>query len=628
MQSSTPLPGLLSPISNLPSELLIEILSFLPLSSILQLAATGKDFASISMSDDVLATLLREILVSGGLMMDDDAVRSAMQQAGSAYDQLSFISPIIKHVGFFLSSKPRKYCTSKLSSCHRADSSPTVDTSRVIRVKLSYERSNNLDQPFDLTLSASQLVVSNDLSDPQYEGSIELPFNCILNPDRTSYFVPSEANTPDAGLSVDLLEPSYQYTPMFSLTSRSGRLGGSSSPNTGLQMKLLETQRVVLDLNESDHITAHERARRDAEAVVSLFTGRRAKRPFPTQNLLAVMKSGEVGRRKGAMRPALALPREEKKNEIYESRVVFDEDKGKDVKEEFVRGWSLRLTRTFPATTLPGSFPPPLLSSTPTIPRNGGPAVMFQNMDADPRTERDRVSLLQSLGSGLIRVVKLTVIDDHERTSYFSSMIKAQKKRFLSETVSTRFSLLNSPILTISPTDEQFYPIIHPSPLISISDPPTIIGENDEIEASSLEGLWACSYGPHGMEVVQLAIKLTRIEGDTGLGDELVSFSSPSTAPSSSLSLPSGRYKRTLEAVKVTGDQNVPSGEFTFIGALSEIDIDVAGELNLGTVPSVRNEDLIRWSYPGAVGADWSKGVVAGSGRGAFCCDSSLSASI
>lgn len=59
------------------------------------------------------------------------------------------------------------------------------------------------------------------------------------------------------------------------MTAHAGRLGGEGAPNTGLQMKLLETHRVVLDLDESDHITAHERARRDAEAVVSLFTGRR-----------------------------------------------------------------------------------------------------------------------------------------------------------------------------------------------------------------------------------------------------------------------------------------------------------------------------------------------------------------
>lgn len=173
-----------------------------------------------------------------------------------------------------------------------------------------------------------------------------------------------------------------------------------------------------------------------------------------------------------------------------------------------------------------------------------------------------------------------------------------------------RESFSNSAVVRIladlAITGEEFYPIKSPSRPLTFDDNPAITPEGD-ITASSLEGLWVGSYGPHGLEFGWLSVKLH---------EESVSPEDGSRS-----------YERVIDFVKATGDSNVPSGQVSWSAMLPSLTLPSNASLedptSLGTIPSVSNETLLRWSaidvndplVPESERPRWEAGSVPGAGR-------------
>lgn len=87
---------------------------------------------------------------------------------------------------------------------------------------------------------------------------------------------------------------------------------------------------------------------------------------------------------------------------------------------------------------------------------------------------------------------------------------------------------------------EIFFPINRPNKPFSSLDLLNVDNLSGEILAESLTGLWTGTYGPHGAELSYVSVQhfITTDQDD-------------------------GRavYGRSLNCVKVTGDDNVPAGE-------------------------------------------------------------------
>lgn len=117
------------------------------------------------------------------------------------------------------------------------------------------------------------------------------------------------------------------------------------------------------------------------------------------------------------------------------------------------------------------------------------------------------------------------------------------------------------------------------------------------ITARSLEGLWVAPYGAHGLEFGRLCVRLVR-------------------------DYRTGRWRRALEYVKVTGDQNVPPGEISWRcdlpDAVSESELDNF-EKDAGMVETTTFHDicaLYAWQADsGVVAPDWTAGIYRGQGQ-------------
>lgn len=175
---------------------------------------------------------------------------------------------------------------------------------------------------------------------------------------------------------------------------------------------------------------------------------------------------------------------------------------------------------------------------------------------------------------------------------------------------------------------EEFYPIKAPAAPIAFDDLPATSSDG-EILASSLEGLWVGSYGPHGLEYGYLSVEMRSSDEE--------SRETPTMHDSRSR-----LYDRALIFTKITGDSNVPSGQQSWnaflsptyvpksqdpLHALSPTSVpesqDPLHAASMGTVPSVTNETLLRWatqdptlsSYNGADGPRWDEVTLDGAGR-------------
>lgn len=129
------------------------------------------------------------------------------------------------------------------------------------------------------------------------------------------------------------------------------------------------------------------------------------------------------------------------------------------------------------------------------------------------------------------------------------------------------------------------------------------------------------TYGPHGLEFGSLSVHCIPIPEDSALGDVPIRLSPP---PSPSATRTPRRYTVELRFLKLTGDQNVPCGQYSWIASLPSLDLEDVNEgVKVVTVPTVTNEELIRWSsYDPALATtsnqplpQWEKGSVEGKGQ-------------
>lgn len=171
--------------------------------------------------------------------------------------------------------------------------------SRIIRVSASYSPDATDAAAQTLTITASLLSAHNAFSDPT-PPAITLPTGCHLEPDGCAYESPRRgpgAHTPDRGLSVDVLAPSYTFSPLFTITSGSGAvLASGRSRQHALKVALRPIDVVVPRSSHTDEI---ESAMRNMHDVYSLHTGRMPPYVWPTKWLLGPERAG---RPRGALR--------------------------------------------------------------------------------------------------------------------------------------------------------------------------------------------------------------------------------------------------------------------------------------------------------------------------------------
>lgn len=121
---------------------------------------------------------------------------------------------------------------------------------------------------------------------------------------------------------------------------------------------------------------------------------------------------------------------------------------------------------------------------------------------------------------------------------------------------------------------EDFYPIKKPTCLSGLLRASLVDGAGD-VRADSLDGVWVGTYGPHGLELGYVSVCY-----EDGPGAD------------------SSNRTRLLQFVKITGDQNVPSGELSWEAVLGGSEPSNNNEEGgeMGTVTSVHADDLLRWS--------------------------------
>ncbi|SCV68739.1 BQ2448_860 [Microbotryum intermedium] len=546
------------------------------------------------------------------------------------WKQASFLLPHSQHLGYWISSSPY--------------------TSRIVRLTTSLAETETSAIP-TLTITASQLMPRNlyhSLAHPPPN----LPTGCRRDGrDHASYLVPRRgpgSSNPDRGLSVDILDPEYEWKSLFSINESSGALlstvpySGLSPDRFGqqLRLRLEKVVREVLNSTGGYH-NKQERNRQDADSLIRLFTGRAPIRPWPTEELVGVdlgspatptrrrgifrgMNEWVLGRgeprsvtqevtepRSPASSSSISLSRSV--GDLADRSIPFDDHPPHS--RTIVEGFHLQVRRKL--TTLPGMFsrsPPrnvfgqfdPLggpqvanaeVPHRPTRGPRGGPEILWNggwDVDPDPYPG---VAIIRAGGEVLGQPGGFVFHLQPEAPMPAQRLPQEHNEEYHGEEI-------------VRTDREEFYPIRAPPNKIKYGDTiPATVGPDGEILASSLEGLWIGTYGPHGLKFGFITVRL------------VASDVMPSVHPDATV------YDRHLEFRKVTGDANVPSGQLSWGVPLSPIEQVVRSidEVTLGSVPSVTNEQLLRWSVvdpddPSTLNGmqempDWDQGTLEGWGR-------------
>lgn len=516
-------------------------------------------------------------------------------------------------------------------------------SSRILRIRTDYRTPSRPGSPsltpttgICLHLIAEQLIPSNLLDSPSYTPSPPLPtlLPAYARPDpshpRSGYTLPRfgpGSHSPDAGLQVDLLHEAFSWTPVFVATrERGARLPGDNASGPGsLRFRLERARREVGTREELEGESEGEEEGADRRsrtaAMLALFAGRPPRRAWPTVHLFggeAVERpgagtgagAGSELRFRGALRGMHDYAADEESAVVQHVQLPAREppspswpgsdfsDRGRYASHS--DGFHIVAVRTVAhsADASRSSGGPGPSTSAEVDPatgtflrrvgvgRDGGPAVLWHGQAQDP-AERPRVAIVRAGGNGadgaggLILHLQQPLPDDE----------------LVSEEV-------------VRTEREDFFPLQPPAGPVTYDEPCTTDAAG-EILASHLEGLWVGTYGPHGLEVGHLSVRMDQT-GDVG---------------------PSGRpiVQRTLSLVKVTGDLNVGSGQISWSAVLDPFELTspavpsagYVGSLegaDLGTVPSVSNETLLRWaaSDPAVEGVEqprWEAGSVPGAGQ-------------
>ncbi|GAA5945209.1 hypothetical protein JCM1841_002575 [Sporobolomyces salmonicolor] len=661
---------------SLPPELHLRLLRLLDPQSVSRLARTCSTLNAVARSEllwkEIVLNLVREHgvqdpSVDHGTPPDtSDAQRvQAVRLAALSldrnrvrwWDHARFLLPHSQHLGYFASSLPFN--------------------SRIIRVAIAVppdletsasSYSSDVPTPSPppaYAIHAAHLRPVNAFSPVSPPPASSLPFGSTLDPSCTSFIISRLLNPdhPDAGLSVDLVDPHYDFSagmfdispeegPMLSRANSSTREGvaaaalhvGSSSR---LRLRLaLEpvSEPVHGGLRSASPSTDPDLSR---EALLALFGGRLPRRAWPTLELVGLEETGvegqpepdEGGPRRlrrgshGASRPLeewlteRGVERELARiEEGAASAQLGEEEETRGDDQAFVTGFRLRARRTprsSPATTPgaaseagPSTAPPLAPERRRGVGRNGGVAVLWNGLEEDP-DDAPGVTILRAGDEGEGGVILR--LADH------STRLPSPPTLGAAAPAAADDPPAPDPLAdAVDAAGEFFIPIKAPARPIAWDDP-SALDENGEVLASSLQGLWVGTYGSHGLEFVHLS---------TGFAYDLETTHSPTRAAARASSLepapalpPTGgdAYRRILTATKVTGDPNVPSGQTSWIAFLGPLPASPSlAHLLDGPVPSIRADTLARYhaadpastAYAARGGRpDWEQGTTRAVGQ-------------
>ncbi|KAM0793324.1 hypothetical protein ACM66B_000782 [Microbotryomycetes sp. NB124-2] len=615
-------------LDTLPTEVIVEhVCAWLPPQAIVRLSACSRRMHAITRADAVWRRIVSDAMWSSASATREHSNEHEQRQSSAPlaaavaapahgdhsqqrdkdddwFTHASFLLPRAKYLGYWMSSSPY--------------------TSRVIVLIAKWHPKRH-----EIVIQANQLVAKNQLTTPNSTASADvfsrIPSGCVLDRPRATYLVPSSLRdrNPDAGLSVDLLEPAYEFVPLFRLSPTSSAIlspsrssladlmtitadddddedsGDGSSMN--LKIEPVDVKRLVAK-NGSD--SGSEQQRTIADAMFAVFTGQTPDIPWPTPALVGGSSRDERRWGNGAIRGMRDWVTSRGKESDVLSRDIEEADESDSI--GFVKGFGLQVrkkARTFATRRV-------LVNGTRTndengsttrrrgVGANGGPAVLWHGREQDP-DQRRGVAVIQTQTHDQGRGFRFRmpgsiapVVDDDSTEDATEEVVRND--------------------------GEEFYPLRSPNGLVSLSDPLSTAVDGD-ILAASLEGMWLGNYGGHGLEFghVRLVTRLAQPRSSTAAGSEL------------------GRgpvIERELEYIKVTGDANVPSGQPSWkvflpdhetsssSSSLSESELNdennVGEAASVGTIQTITEETFLRWcETSGGRETDWDRVTHPGAGR-------------
>ncbi|KAJ8296951.1 hypothetical protein OF846_000215 [Rhodotorula toruloides] len=631
----------------LPPELLLRTFSLLDPQSLVRLSATCTILHAVARSEtlwrSIVQTVVREHWIGEA---GDEAGLSAREDNGSTwFKAASFLLPHGQNLGYFASS--------------------ISFTSRISRVGIRSSPHASADRPPRYTIAATQMIPRNRYSTATPPPPNFLPFGAVRpRPEQSLLFISPQVNPshPYAGASMELLEPTYDFgSHTFEITPEEGaclstlraRADGQAPPQASsvrLRLALEPVRRKVerpsassADLPGGANDQPWDPAARvglHREALFALFSGRLPDRPWPTAQLvgleelntadLLVWRAGRTDPPRhmiklgdGAFRGLKDWLRSPDGAELPLAEVVqpADEASGED-DEAFVTGFRIRAKRTpkHPPTSDQARGETPSSAGTSErwsngtattrrrgVGANGGMAVLWHGREQDPEETRRPITILRAgdeAEGGF--VLRLPGSPPQPVSPPLPSADDA------GASASTDDQLADA----VDASSEAFFPVKAPArPLRWIDE--SHADEHGDIPARSLEGLWVGTYSAHGLEFIYITVGIAEFPRQED-ADSSDSENEYAAAPS---------YHYVIQATKVTGDANVPSGQPSWIAILpptsADILLDSSAPPIVPTISSTKFRDFSSLdpsspaytSLNNGLGPDWDEGVVQGYGR-------------
>ncbi|BGP28805.1 hypothetical protein JCM10296v2_000541 [Rhodotorula toruloides] len=634
----------------LPPELLLRTFSLLDPQSLVRLSATCRILHAVARSETLWSSIVQAVVREHGIGdAGDNAGSSTSEDDGSTwFKAASFLLPYGQNLGYFASS--------------------ISFTSRISRVGIRSSPHASADRPPRYTIAATQMIPRNRYSSATPPPPNFLPFGAVrARPEQSLLFISPQVNPthPYAGASMELLEPIYDFgSHTFEITPEEGAclstsrpradgaLAGEAPPQASsvrLRLALEPVRRKVerpsassADLPGGENDQPWDPAARvglHREALFALFSGRLPDRPWPTAQLvgleelntadLLVYRAGRTDPPRhiiklgdGAFRGLKDWLTSPDGAELPLAEVVqpADEASGED-DEAFVTGFRIRAKRTPKHRPTGDQARGETSSSAGTTERwsngtattrrrgvgaNGGMAVLWHGREQDPEENRRPITILRAgdeAEGGF--VLRLPGSPPQPVSTPLPSANDA------GASASTDDQLADA----VDASSEAFFPIKVPArPLTWIDE--SHADEHGGITAASLEGLWVGIYSAHGLEFIYITVGIAEFprQGDADSDSEDEHAPAPS-------------YHHVIQATKVTGDANVPSGQPSWIAILpptsADILLDSSAPAIVPTISSTKFRHISSLdpsspaytSLNNGLGPDWDEGVVQGYGR-------------